>query len=279
MSPQWSVERTQLRVGGRTRSLTLVRPREAGDTLLIVFHGSTQSGDGVREFSGEAFDTFAGDGLVVAYPDGHEGHFNDARLSIEFPARRDDIDDVAFTEAVIDHVGAAKVHVAGYSNGGAMVIRLVHQLGARLAGATTIAATQPTPDNLVPVDAPVVPVPVLMFHGTADRLVPYEGGMNSLWGFKPRGLGLSARESAAYFAHRNGITAEPKTTLVASVDVDKMSVERLDYREPGHPPVSLFTVHGGGHTIPGPKKAPFIFGRTIRRLSVVDEMRDFFRLG
>jgi polyhydroxybutyrate depolymerase len=108
--------------------------------------------------------------------------------------------------------------------------------------------------------------------------VPYEGGMNSLWGFKPRGLGRSARETAAYFAERNGITVEPRISLVESVGVDKMSVERLDYREHGHPPVALFTVHGGGHTIPGEKKAPFIFGRTISRISVVEEMRDFFRL-
>jgi polyhydroxybutyrate depolymerase len=279
VSPQWSVERAAVEVGAHTRSFTLVRPPVAGGALLIVFHGSTQSGDGIREFAGGAFDAFAADGMVIAYPDGHRGHFNDARLSIEFPSRLDGVDDVAFTEAVIDHVGASAVYVVGYSNGGAMVIRLVHEIGARLTGATTIAATQPAPENLVPMSAQPVPVPVLLFHGTRDRLVPYEGGVNSLWGRTPRGLGLSAKETAAYFAARNGITAEPRTTLVESVGVDRMGVERLDHREHGHPPVTLFTVHGGGHTIPGPTKAPFIFGRTISRLSVVEEMRGFFRSG
>ncbi|MCG8920775.1 hypothetical protein L6E12_33965 [Actinokineospora sp. PR83] len=279
MSPQWSIERVVLRVGGRDRSLTVVRPAVAGGGLLIAFHGSDQSGDRFREFSGGVFDAFAADGVTVAYPDGHRGHFNDARLGVDFPARRDDVDDVGFTEAVIDHVGATRVHVVGYSNGGSMVIRLVHQLGSRLAGATAIAATQPAPENLLPMDAPVVPVPVLLFHGTEDRLVPYAGGLNSLWGSEPRGLGRSARETAAYFAARNGITTEPTTTLVAEAGADRTGTERLDYRQPGHEPVTLFTVHGGGHVIPGPVKAPLFLGRTTRRVSVVEEMRDFFRLG
>ncbi len=260
------VERVVLRVGGRDRWLTVVRPAVPGDGLLIAVHGSNQSGDRFRAFSGGAFDTLTADGLTVAYPGGHHGHFNDVRLSIDFPDRRDDVDDVAFTEAVIDHVGAARVHVVGYSNGGAMVIRLVHQLGSRLAGATTIAATRPTPKNLLPMDAPVVPVPVLLFHGTEDRLVPYAGGTNSLWGFKPRGLGRSARETAAYFAERNGITAESIATLVAGAGADGTSTERLDHREPGHP------VHrarrrardpgsGAGPALPRPHHAAGVGGR------------------
>ncbi len=50
-----------------------------------------------------------------------------------------------------------------------------------------------------------------MFHGTRDPLVPYRGGMASLWGFRPCGLGLSPPATADYFAARNGITTVPES--------------------------------------------------------------------
>jgi polyhydroxybutyrate depolymerase len=67
-----------------------------------------------------------------------------------------------------------------------------------LSGAAIIAATQPVPDNFDLSADPATPLPVLLIHGTKDPLVPYDGGMASLWGFRPRGLGRSAPETAEY---------------------------------------------------------------------------------
>jgi polyhydroxybutyrate depolymerase len=44
-------------------------------------------------------------------------------------------------------------------------------------------------------------------------------------------------------------------------------IEQSDYRQEGRPPVRLLTVHGGGHTVPGPGRAPFFIGRTARSVS------------
>jgi polyhydroxybutyrate depolymerase len=37
-------------------------------------------------------------------------------------------------------------------------------------------------------------------------------------------------------------------------------------------------VHGGGHTIPGPRKAPFVMGRTTHDLDAAEAIGEFFGL-
>lgn len=144
---------------------------------------------------------------------------------------------MAFATATIDRLVAeygvdrSRIYAVGFSAGGALVIRLVHAIPDLLAGAAIIAATQPVPENFLLNDAPPAALPLVIFHGTRDPLVPYGGGMASLWGFCPRGLGLSAPATADYFAARNGITAAPTShRLATQAGTGKTSVERTDYR-------------------------------------------------
>jgi polyhydroxybutyrate depolymerase len=285
--------RTTVRVGGRDRTLTLVRPDAAapaprnwrGRALLIVLHGSNQNGEGVRAFSANGFDRFAESGAaVVAYPDGVARHWNDARASIDFTTRKLGVDDVEFLAVLmermarIDGIDRTRVYLAGFSNGAAMTIRMILQRPELLAGAAIIAATLPAPANLLPISAPPRSLPVVLFHGTSDPLVPYEGGMASLWGLKPRGVGLSAPSTAAFFAERNGITAQPTRELLPAVTESEPTVELTAYRESGHPEVRLYTVHGGGHVIPGPHRAPVVMGHSTRELVAAEVIGEFFGL-
>ena len=277
-----------VQAAGRTRTMTVVSPSSLAGAApaVLVFHGSGQSGQGVRRFAGNSLDVFARrDGAVVAYLHGYKKNWNDARLSTKFAARKENVDDVAFTLAAIDylagHYGAdtSRVYVIGYSAGGAMVLRLLHEIPERLAGAAVISATQPVPENYPRYTDPAVPVPVVLFHGTRDRLVPYQGGMASLWGLFPRGPGQSAQQTAAYYAARNGITAEPSVHRPGvAPTAGAAEIERTDYRQAGHAPVTLYTIHGGGHVIPGPKKAPRMMGRTTRRLNAADAIEEFYGL-
>jgi polyhydroxybutyrate depolymerase len=281
-------EAVSLQAAGRARTMTVVRPPALapGGPVVLVFHGSNQTGPAVRRFAGNSLDVFAQrDGAVVAYLDGYKRNWNDARLASKFPARKENIDDVAFTVAAVDYLAghygadASRVYVIGFSAGGAMVLRLLHEIPGRLSGAAVISATQPVPENFPRYTEPAVPVPVVLFHGTADRLVPYSGGMASLWGLFPRGLGQSAPQTAACYAARNGITAEPVTGPPGGAPAaDGTEIERTDYRQAGHAPVTLYTVRGGGHVIPGPGKAPRIMGRTTRRLVAADAIEEFFGL-
>jgi polyhydroxybutyrate depolymerase len=190
-----------MQVGTQMRSSIVVMPAvpRKSALLLLVFHGSNQTGEKMRAFSGNVFDELVLEhDVVVVYPDGYKGHWNDARLSSKFPTRKAGIDDVAFTKALINEIrvkhdiDAKKVYLAGYSNGGQMVIRLIHEWPYPFAGAAIIATTQPVATNFLAVSKETS-LPILLIHGTSDPIVPYNGGMASLWGLNPRGLGLSAR--------------------------------------------------------------------------------------
>jgi len=281
-------EQARITAAGRERTLTIVSPRRpvADAPAILYFHGSNQTAASGRAFTGGTFDALVTRGVVVAYLDGHKRNWNDARVSSGFAARRAGVDDVAFATATIDHlvndhgVARSRVYAVGFSAGGALVIRLVHTIPALLAGAALLAATQPVPENFLLNDAPPAALPIVMFHGTRDPLVLYGGGMASLWGFRPRGLGLSAPATADYFARRNGIATAPETRqLPAQAGSGKTTVERTDHRQAGHAPVTLFTIRGGGHVVPGPQRAPRIMGRSTDQLVAAAEIADSFGLG
>ena len=280
-----TVSRHTLQVGASSRSYTLVAPKvpRKAAPLLLVFHGSNQTGKKIRTFSGNVFDELAQEhGVVVVYPDGYRGHWNDARISSNFPTRKAGTDDVAFTKALIEEmrakhdIDARKVYIAGYSNGGQMVIRLIHEWPYPFAGAVLIGATQPDASNFL-VPSKETSLPVLIIHGTSDPLVPYNGGVASLWGFNPRGPGLSAHETALYYARRNHIHTNPTITTREYKGKDMLEVPFEAYSENGKYPVTLVSIVGGGHVVPNPyKKAAFLLGKTATHMNSATLLWDFF---
>ncbi|MFF4054095.1 alpha/beta hydrolase family esterase [Streptomyces chartreusis] len=278
-----------IEVDGRPRTYTVVGQADGKPSraLVMIFHGSSQSGQKHRKFTGTAYDNLAKTGeAVVVYLDGHKGNWNDARRNSSFPARTDNIDDIAFTRAAIEKLAAShridtdRVFAVGYSNGGQMVMRLMHEAPELIAGAAVIAATLPAPENFLAANVSPTPMPVALIHGTKDRIVPYAGGEMGWWTrklFKVGGRSLSALQTAAYFAEHNGITDEPVRSMLAqkSASTGGTSVELTTYQQQDRPPVVLYTVHGGGHTIPGPAKAPAVLGKTnqdIDTAELVDEL-------
>ncbi|MER6651877.1 PHB depolymerase family esterase [Streptomyces sp. NPDC000971] len=292
MSSLLEATRGSVTVAGATRTFTLVGTTAPGDAkpLILVFHGSGQTGDKHRAFTGGVFDALAARGALVAYLDGFRGNWNDARRESRFPARQADIDDVGFTRVVISmfasdrRIDPNRVHAVGYSNGGQMVIRLAHETPDLLAGATVIAATMPAPENFLAGQAPRASLPVLLIHGTKDPIVSYQGGTMN-WAlrtlFKAGGPTWSATRTARYFAERNGITTEPTTTrLPKKTTADPTEVERTTYEAEGVPPVVLYTIHRGGHTVPAPSSssAPALIGKTSHQIDTADLITQFFDL-
>jgi polyhydroxybutyrate depolymerase len=282
-----AVSKHTIQVGTRNRTYTVIVQKvpQRSAPLLIVFHGSNQTGEKMRAFSGNVFDELVQKhGFVVVYPDGYKGHWNDARLSSNFPTRKAGIDDVAFTKALINEIQAKNdidakhVFIAGYSNGGQMVIRLIHEWPYPFAGAMIIAATQPVAANFQTFSRETS-LPILIIHGTSDPIVPYNGGVASLWGLNPRGLGLSARETAHYYAQRNHIDAKPTTTTLEQGSKNAPLVNVEEYSETGKYSVKLVSINGGGHVVPNPyKKAVFLLGKTATHVNSAELLRDFFQL-
>jgi polyhydroxybutyrate depolymerase len=271
-----------LAVGGRDRTFTVVGSPDApaARPLILVFHGSRQTGATHRAFTGSQLDALADDGrAVVAYLDGYRGNWNDARRQSAFPARREGIDDVGFVRAVVERlrrthgIDETRVIVVGYSNGGQMVMRLLHEVPDLVAGAVIVAAAMPGPgDFLAPEPAPPArPVPIAVIHGTRDPIVPYDGGEMRRWArivFRVGGRTLSAPDTATYFAARMGLSRPPVTEPLPAAFPAATHVDLTSYGADGSAAVTLYTVHGGGHTVPGPHRGPGIVGRTNSDISV-----------
>jgi polyhydroxybutyrate depolymerase len=277
-------ERETVRVGALERTYLLYAParRAAAPALLVVFHGSMGSPGDIRAATGYEFDRLADrDGFILAYPQGFEGNWNDCRKAANYPARRLDIDDVGFFEALVArlqrerNVDPARVFVAGASNGGHFVYRLALERPGRIAGAAVFAANLPTPDNNE-CTARGPPPPIMIVNGIDDPINPYGGGVVTLFGFGNRGTVLSARASAAYFA--GGAAAPATRRIEPKARGDRTWVERSAWRAPGRNEVVLLSVHGGGHVVPQPVARPRrLLGRATTAIDGPSQAWDFFR--
>lgn len=264
-----------LELDGRTRTFITVEPDEPGEDLLLFFHGSLQSGSVMRRFTANTFDEMAQrTGRVIIYPEGVDRHFNDARGTLPVKARELGIDDVSFTRALVElaqeRYGTRRVFACGYSNGGQMVLRLLFDAPGLLTAACIFASTLGAGDNHAPSnpDSAYLPTPVMLMHGTADPLAPYEGGVAGLDATQTRGEVTSAPWTAARLAELNGASEEP---------TEHRPYEGvLTQTWAGANPVELWTMEGIGHVIPSGNELDARLGPNTRAFRAADVVEDFF---
>ncbi|MFH1807099.1 MAG: PHB depolymerase family esterase [Pseudomonadota bacterium] len=245
-------EQRSLEHGGlsRTYLLHLPDPRpEVPPPLVLALHGRLGTAAGQRRTTG--YNALADrDGVVVAYPDGVDRSWADARDVS--PAHQQGVDDESFLLALIDAIDEEiaidrdRIGMMGISNGGFMTQTMACKHGALLAGAAAVVAT--IPENLRDACAPAVPLSVLFMNGTEDPLVPFEGGtVDSDVG----GEVLSFDDAVATWVVHDRCDASPTTTHVDEVD-DDTAIRHDHY--PGcasGTAVEAYAVEGGGHTWPG----------------------------
>lgn len=263
--PAAPVANATVEVDGRLRHyavFTPSRPRP-GASVLVVFHPSQSSGQEMRRIVGGPLERMAErDNVMVVYPDGFEGHFNDCRREASYSARRLAVDDVGFTRRIVeelvaqDGVDPARVFALGYSNGGHMALRLALEDPVLVRGIVAIAANLAAPGNM---DCRLAPLParfIVLVEGTRDPINPYDGGRVTLFGFGNRGNVLSAQATAEWFGQALGLTAgKPRLLGQAS----GLAVRERDW-ESASGRVRLLTIEGGGHTVP---QAGYRFARIL----------------
>lgn len=184
-----------------------------------------------------------------------------------------------------------RVFVTGVSSGGFMSLRLALESASRFRAVAAVSANVPAPSNFkcqVPraqglaraSSAPAAagtesaavtestaslensvraenPTSSMLFiNGTADPLVPYEGGQAALWGmFFDNGDVLSAKASAEFFAELNQLRQQT-TELTATT-----TFERRVWQSYNGVQVELITIPSGGHGMPQPDwKRPRLLG-------------------
>jgi polyhydroxybutyrate depolymerase len=168
--------------GGRTRTFRLHVPPgldDRGAPLVIQFHGGGGAGRGIDRLT-RFHDLADRERFVVAAPSGVARNWNDGRIAPRMRAAMEGVDDVGFVALLIDTIAARtpidrhRVYAVGISNGAMMTGRLACQLSERIAAIGQVAGTAPA--DAAQWCHPGRPVPVMQIHGTADPLVPYEGG-------------------------------------------------------------------------------------------------------
>ncbi len=262
--------------GVRRTYLLYVPPGQNGKRLpaFIMMHGSGSTDVQQERYSN--FDAFAQThGLVVIYPNGIDKHWNDGRVIGHESAA----DDIGFMKAMLAEVTVQglidpkRVYAAGISNGGFMAQHMACVMSDALAGIAVVAASQPV-DAACPSPRPM---PVIFFHGTADKFVPFNGGPIAPQ-FGNRGSAMSNAQAVAIWQKRNGCGAAQKTQLPAKNDQLAVTVET--YSCPARRGLENVIVQEGGHTWPGANQgwlATKILGPVTDNINANDTMWSFFQ--
>ena len=201
---------------------------------------------------------------MVANPDGEGRAWNTNGGCCGRPGRQN-LDGVGFITAAVNDIGsnlgidANRVYATGISNGGMMSFALACNTG-------TFAAIGP--DSATQLDGCAAPHPtsVMHIHGTADRLIRYDG--------EP-GVGVARIDGPAVpdlNAFWRGVDqcAPPETTTDGAVTTS--SADCADGRS-----VVLKTVAGGGHEWPA--FATAALWQFLCRPSATERLRSQRRLG
>ena len=213
--------------------------------LILNFHGFGSNAN-EQMFYGDFRDIADTEGFLLVHPEGTT-FIGNQFWNVGFPGISSTIDDVGFTEALIDELATLytinldRVYATGMSNGGFMSFLLACQLSEKIAAVASVTGsmTQNTFNNC----NAQLPTPVLQIHGTEDDVVLYNGNT----------LSIPIADVISYWVDYNNCETTPSTTTLPDLDVsDGSTVEHSVYENSDN---GITTEHmkviGGGHTWPG----------------------------
>jgi polyhydroxybutyrate depolymerase len=272
-------------VDGRLRSYYLhvpfSLPKDKPAALVIVFHGGGGEGAGTARLT--KFNQLSDkENFIAVYPNGVGNNWNDGREDFAASqAHKENVDDVVFINAMIDAIAKEhkidqkRIYATGISNGGIFS----HYLGANLSN--RIAAIAPVvggiADPFYKNFNPKQPVSILIIQGTADPLVPYDGGVIA----RNRGKIIGTDETVKLWLKNNG-GKDPLTTkeLFDKDKTDGCSVDKIVWSGgKNKTEVVLYKLIGGGHTWAGSSQylpRPIV-GSVCREINATEIIWEFFK--
>ncbi len=261
-------QRQEVAAGGPDRWFLLtVPPAHDGRTplpLVLDLHGLMEGAQIHTAMSGFS-ELATEEGFVVAFPNGtgNPVHWN---ANLEEPNA-----DLAYFDALLDQLGrqlcidTSRVYSTGLSYGAIMTSTLACVRTDKLAAVAPVDGVQ-----LPPGCNPSAKIPMLAMHGTADPLLPFNGGVGGAVAGLLQGQlaetsppttapydlnGEGYPKNVAGWAAENGCDPTPKDTNVTP------EVVRRVYSCPAGGDVEFWITIGGGHTWPGSE-----FSRSIGNL-------------
>jgi polyhydroxybutyrate depolymerase len=255
-------EQHNLTVAGVDRFYLLTTPaKHDGRTplpLVVDFHGLSEGAQIHAKMTG--FGALAQkQGFVVVFPNGTGTPVRWDANTTSNPNH-----DVEYVDRMLDEIGTnlcidtSRVYATGLSYGAIMSSFLTCTRANRFAAVAPVAGITVPPDNCTPSR----PMPVLSFHGTADPILNFNGGLgDSLSGIlkgkveeaattpttaKPADLnGPGYPAAVKAWAARNGCGPDPVDTKVTDAVIHRV------YPCPAGADVEFYIIVGGGHSWPG----------------------------
>lgn len=268
--------------------------------LIIVLHGALGSGWSA-EWDSRMSQLSEKYKFIAAYPNGAARTWNAG--SCCGPARRWNVDDVRFIHEMIVRlkkelpIDPNRVFVTGISNGGMMAYTLGEQLPDDIAAIAPVQGCMfpKSPEaNFTMSDAKIAgtinggtvsqrngfggtesggaaakaPVSVVAIHGNKDRIIRYEGGTGSMFGYKVNSQ--SVADTMQYWVRRDQCTSIPQheESDIVIKDLYRDGVNGTE--------VCLYTVKDAGHAWPGGRRCVFAGDKPSKGFSASEAMYAFF---
>lgn len=213
--------------------------------LLFNFHGYT-SNSNEQMFYGDFRNIADTANFLVVHPQGTLDANNTTHFNVGWGGSS--VDDVGFTEALLDSLSAAysidqnRIYAVGMSNGGFMSFRLACELSNKIAAVGSVTGSM-LPSTLLNCNASH-PMPVIQIHGTTDATVPYNGST---------GWTAPVANVLNHWATFNNCSPVPTIVNVPNTNLsDGSTVEKYTYDNGDNcSEVVHFKVTNGQHTWPG----------------------------
>ncbi|KAF7343378.1 hypothetical protein MVEN_01770100 [Mycena venus] len=257
--------------------------------LVVSFHGFKANDKKQEKISGfsEKGLTLNGKGLVAVYPNGQFGPGKNGNESIRAwqgaPYSPPGVDDIAFTQQMVQQLSdnlcldSNRFYASGKSNVRRFLSKEPVSNNFQGGGFTNLLACTPATASLFAAFAPVSaalyaganptdcnpgrPVPIINFHGLADKIIPFDGQdadregrteyatpnitvYREAWADRNGCASISAKQAAAAndTLGFNAIVSHPHTdTTLKQSDCSAQN---------NHAVVNGFTVKGLGHSWP-----------------------------
>jgi polyhydroxybutyrate depolymerase len=266
-APPTGLSEGALEFGGETRRYLLYAPDSLDATrpypVVFSLHGFASNARQQVGLSG--WNDLADEhGFVVVYPQGTglPARWNAGSLGFRNPGQADDVGFLRALAAELTEARCAdpaRLFINGMSNGGGMTYRMACEAADVFAAFGGVAGAYSERLEC----EPARPTPFLFFHGTADPIVPFEGG--------PGLPDVPAFVEA--FAARTSCASVPEP-LPATGSASGIRYQGCD----GGAEIGLTIIEQGGHTWPGGASLPgFLVGETTQDISASALLWDFYQ--
>ena len=239
--------------------------------LVISLHGFAEWPAHQAQISG--WDHLAEqEGFIVVFPSGTGFPKRWSAHGQELDSH-DPLIDVTFISDLIDkleleyNIDQSRIFVNGLSNGGGMSYLLACALSESIAAFGGVAGAYMLPGDQCILSRPV---PVIAFHGTADRIVPYNGTPTARYGLSLPAIPDWINE----WVNRNECVDRPIDLPTSGMVTGVIYSSCKQNAE-----VIFYTIQDGGHTWPGGEALPeFLTGQTTKDIDATSVMWQFFKL-